>query len=63
MVDHCTPVVTTTEGFVDWNTFIANLFCEEDNLQAICSSCHDEKSAKEREERSNNKKKDQNDPQ
>lgn len=56
MVDHINPVVTPTEGFVDWNTFIRNLFCEEDNLQAICSSCHDKKSQEERTQRANNKK-------
>ena len=56
MVDHINPVVTPSEGFVDWNTFINNLFCEEDNLQAICSACHDKKSTEERAMRPNKKK-------
>lgn len=56
MVDHVNPVVDPKTGFVDWNKFIENLFCETDNLQAICSACHDAKSKNEREVRSNNKK-------
>lgn len=56
MVDHIKPVVSTETGFVDWNQFIENLFCEKDNLQAICSACHDAKTKDERELRSNNKK-------
>jgi hypothetical protein len=56
MVDHCNPVVDPTTGFVDWNQFIENLFCEQDNLQAICSACHDLKTKAERSLRPNNKK-------
>jgi len=59
-VDHVSPVITE-EGFTDWNRFIENLFCEEDNLQAICSSCHDEKTKQERMTRSQAKK-DKNEP-
>lgn len=50
-VDHIEPVVSTKEGFVDWNTYIDRLFCEKDNLQLLCKSCHDKKSQREREER------------
>ena len=56
MVDHRNPVVDPTTGFVDWNQFIENLFCEADNLQAICSDCHTKKSNYERSLRPNNKK-------
>lgn len=56
MVDHINPVVSPETGFTDWNEFIANLFCETDNLQAICSDCHDLKSKEERATRSNKKK-------
>jgi 5-methylcytosine-specific restriction endonuclease McrA len=55
-VDHIKPVVSPETGFVDWNQFIENLFCEEDNLQVICSNCHDEKSKQERASRPNKKK-------
>lgn len=56
MVDHINPVVDPTTGFVDWNQFIENLFCERHNLQAICSACHDLKTKNERSLRPNNKK-------
>jgi len=55
-IDHIEPIVTPSEGFVDWNKFIANLFCEESNLQVTCSACHNKKSSNERQERSDNKK-------
>lgn len=47
-VDHIDPVISTEEGFVDWNTFIARLWhCGREKLQRICDSCHDKKTAKE----------------
>lgn len=55
-VDHKEPVVSLTEGFVDWNTFMERLFCSADNLQVVCSACHDLKSAAERVTRKANKK-------
>ena len=48
-VDHTNPIVDPAVGFVDWNTFIENTFCELDNLQALCKKCHDEKTKEERE--------------
>jgi hypothetical protein len=30
-----------------WDEFINKLFCEANNLQAICRSCHKTKTAKE----------------
>ena len=47
-VDHIMPIVDPIRGFVDWNTFVERLFCNEDNLQAICKPCHKEKSKTER---------------
>jgi len=56
-VDHIDPVVPI-EGFprlpsgeADWNIYVARLFCDPSNLQAICVGCHDVKSAKEAEQR------------
>lgn len=43
-VDHIKPV----GKFKDWNTYIENLFCEEENLQLLCKECHDKKTKKER---------------
>lgn len=48
IVDHIDPVVDPKSGFVSWDDFIANLYCEKVNLQALCKSCHDEKTAEER---------------
>jgi 5-methylcytosine-specific restriction endonuclease McrA len=50
-VDHIKPVVTPSDGFVDWNTFVERLFCDKDNLQVLCVSCHDKKTQKEKKEK------------
>lgn len=50
-VDHIQPVVETSVGFVDWDTYISRLFCPASNLQLLCSPCHKEKTKKEQEER------------
>jgi ribosomal protein L44E len=50
-VDHINPVVCPKEGFIDWDTFINRLYCTKDNLQVLCSGCHDKKTAKERKTR------------
>ena len=47
-VDHITPVISVETGFLDWNEFIARLFCGPENLQVICDSCHDSKTQTER---------------
>lgn len=56
-VDHINPVVDPKEGFVSWDEFIKRLFCEEENLQLLCKSCHDKKTAQEKEVRTKWKKK------
>lgn len=45
-VDHINPVVPI-EGMDSWDQVINNLFCEIENLQAICNSCHDMKTTDE----------------
>lgn len=47
-VDHINPVVSIDDGFQDWNEFIARLWCDKSNLQRICDTCHDKKTAEER---------------
>lgn len=57
IIDHTNPIVDPEVGFTTWDDFIYGLFCEKDNLQAICKSCADEKGAVERSianERKNN---------
>lgn len=49
-VDHKEPVVGT-EGFISWDDFIYNLFCEEGNLQVLCKTCHSVKTKQETSER------------
>jgi len=50
-VDHIEPVVNPLTGFVDWNTFVARMFCPITNLQVLCRGCHKVKSDKEKKER------------
>ena len=50
-VDHIQPVIDVIQGFKDWNTYVARLFCPKTNLQIICDPCHDAKTHKERMER------------
>jgi hypothetical protein len=47
--DHIEPVIEPATGFIDWNTFISRLFTERNNYQCLCLSCHQTKSADERE--------------
>lgn len=46
-VDHREPI----GSFLDWNTWIERLFCNADNLQILCKSCHKSKTNRERDER------------
>lgn len=43
-VDHITPIGTG----LTWDEFIDGLFCEIENLQVLCISCHAKKTALER---------------
>lgn len=54
-VDHINPVVDPAMGFVDWNTYISRMFCDEGNLQVLCRPCHSKKSKKETKRRANQK--------
>ena len=48
IVDHINPVIDPASGFSTWDSFIEGLFCEGDNLQALCLKCHTEKTNEER---------------
>lgn len=51
-VDHIEPVISVTDGFVNWDTFIDRLgFEKPENLQRICDECHQKKTNGERFER------------
>ena len=49
-VDHIIPIIDPTKGFTNWDDFISRLFCGEKGLQGLCDPCHDKKSALERDE-------------
>ena len=59
-IDHIKPIIDPEVGFVDWNTFIERMFVPEHMLQALCKTCHDEKSKAERNVRSITRKKKKN---
>lgn len=46
-VDHINPAGTLTK-YSDLPGFVKRLFCEADNLQVLCKSCHDVKTKEER---------------
>jgi len=46
-VDHILPAGTLTCAN-DLPGFVERLFCEQDNLQILCSGCHDKKTQSER---------------
>lgn len=46
-LDHIIPVIDPHVGWVDYNTFIERLLCEESNYQVLCKSCHDWKTTRE----------------
>ncbi len=48
-VDHVNPVVDPATGFVSWDLYIDRLFCEQTNLQVLCTKCHKLKTKEENE--------------
>ena len=46
-VDHINPVIDAVDGFTGWDDYINSLFCEIDNLAAVCRVCHESKTAME----------------
>jgi 5-methylcytosine-specific restriction endonuclease McrA len=47
-VDHIKPIIDPDVGFTTWDECIERMFCEADNLQVLCKSCHEIKSNEER---------------
>lgn len=47
-VDHANPIVDPTKGFEGWDVMIDRMFCEADNLQALCEACHKIKTDEEK---------------
>jgi hypothetical protein len=55
-VDHINPVVDVDDGFTNWDVLIKRLFCEADGLQTLCHTCHTMKTANERTQRADKRK-------
>lgn len=52
-IDHIEPVIAVT-GWVDYNTYVARLFCGVDGMQVLCRGCHAKKTKKENQLRKEN---------
>jgi 5-methylcytosine-specific restriction endonuclease McrA len=51
-VDHIIPIGKLNCAN-DLPSFVERLFCEEDNLQVLCNTCHDKKTKKEMRKKCN----------
>lgn len=47
-VDHINPIINPEIGFTSWDDVINSMFCEADNLQVLCTTCHKAKTALEK---------------
>jgi 5-methylcytosine-specific restriction endonuclease McrA len=61
VVDHIEPVIPVEglpqrDGLPDFNVYAVRLFCEKENLQGLCKTCHDKKSKAENKDRRDSKK-------
>lgn len=50
-VNHIDPVIDPNTGFISWDVYIDRLFCEEERLEVLCKTCHDDTTRKENEQR------------
>ena len=55
-IDHINPIMPLDALKIDYNVFVNNLFCDIDNLQALCNECLDKKTKEENAIRRANKK-------
>jgi len=54
-VDHIKPIIDPVVGFQTWDILIGNLFCEKENLQILCKTCHQIKTNAEKQLKKDNK--------
>jgi len=47
-VDHIHPVVDPDVGFVSWDKYIENMYCEVVGFQILCLDCHKAKTLSEK---------------
>jgi 5-methylcytosine-specific restriction endonuclease McrA len=57
-VDHVAPIIGLNEQMEDltWDELVARIWCDIDNLRAVCKDCHKIKTKLENSERRKNKK-------
>lgn len=53
-IDHIHPVVGP-DGFTTWDEYVNRMYCEADNMQALCRTCHGIKTKAEKGERNKNR--------
>jgi 5-methylcytosine-specific restriction endonuclease McrA len=58
--DHIKSIVSTSEGFTNWDDYINAMFCSKEGFQILCETCHETKTMIEDKMRQNNKKKKKN---
>lgn len=56
-MDHIESIVNTSDGFVDWTTYINRALCDDRGYQGLCRDCHNSKSNKELKKRAKSRKK------
>lgn len=56
-LDHITPVIHPTRGWINFDDYINRLYVMEDGFQVLCKNCHSLKSGKENKVRKLTKKK------
>jgi len=49
-VDHILPVIDPVVGFITWDDVVKRMFCEKENFQILCRSCHKEKTDLEKQQ-------------
>lgn len=46
-IDHRVPIIDPAVGFTTWDDCINRMYCDSENLQLLCKSCHKIKSQEE----------------
>lgn len=54
-IDHIAPVIEIS-GWTTWDAYFDSVFCSEENLRPLCSTCHQRKSNLENAHRASFKK-------
>lgn len=47
-VDHINPIVDPEIGHESWDKVVYNMYCDSNNLQVLCKTCHAKKTKEER---------------